>query len=272
MSNAQPLVLLHGIGGSARAFSAVQPILAARGLRTLAWNAPGYAGEALTEPFTLANLARSLAGWLDDHALEKVTLVGHSMGGMIAQEFHAAFPERVSSMVLALTSPAFGGSSGDFQRQFIESRIAPLDAGKTMRDIAMTLVPNMLGRNSRAGLRQLPGAGTRPGAWVIENEAQMIAGAKLALEVMSEVPPGTYRLAVAALTLFDQRARLTEIKVPTLCLAGEDDTTAAPSMMQKMAEKIPGARYEVLPGLGHLGPMEQPEAFADSVTKFISAT
>ncbi len=272
MSNAHTLVLLHGLGGSAEAFATSQPFMNGKGLRTLAWNAPGYGGEPLVNPFGLAGMAQALADWLDSQKLHKVVLVGHSMGGMIAQEFYAAFPERVHALILALTSPAFGGASGDFQRQFIESRIAPLNAGLTMRDVALSLVPNMLGRNSRSGLRQVSGQGPKSGPWVVQNETELQPGARHAIEVMAAVLPATYRLAVAALTQFDQRAQLPSIKVPTLCLAGEDDTTAAPAVLEKMAAKIPGGCFEVLPGLGHLGPMEQPEQFADSVARFVLAT
>ena len=63
---------------------------------------------------------------------------------------------------------------------------------------------------------------------------------------MSAVPPATYRAALHALMSFDRRALLPAITVPTLALAGEVDPNAPPAVMQKMAEKIPGAAYAVL--------------------------
>ena len=77
-----------------------------------------------------------------------MTLVGHSMGGMVAQEVVARRPDLVNRLVLCGTSPAFGKPDGDWQREFIAQRTAPLDAGKTMADLAEMLVPQMVGPGS----------------------------------------------------------------------------------------------------------------------------
>jgi 3-oxoadipate enol-lactonase len=82
---------------------------------------------------------------------------------------------------------------------------------------------------------------------------------------MASVPERTYRAAVTALVAFDQRANLPRIGVPTLVITGEHDATAPPKVSQRMAELIPGARVHIVPGAGHLLPMEQPDSFADAV-------
>ena len=86
---------------------------------------------------------------------------------------------------------------------------------------------------------------------------------------MATVPPETYRKAVAMLTTFDRRAALDKIAVPTLVLSGSDDLVAPPKMMERMAQKISGAEYVCLPGCGHLGPMDQPEAFNSALLDFL---
>jgi pimeloyl-ACP methyl ester carboxylesterase len=86
---------------------------------------------------------------------------------------------------------------------------------------------------------------------------------------MAGIAPETYRKAVSLLTTFDRRADLERIAVPTLLLAGSEDKTAPPSVMARMAEKIPGATFEVLEGCGHLGPMDQPEAFNGVLERFL---
>ena len=88
--------------------------------------------------------------------------------------------------------------------------------------------------------------------------------------VMAGVPPGTYRKPVALLTTFDRRALLPHIAVPTLLLAGAEDRTAPASVMQRMAQKILGARYVVLDGCGHLGPMDQPDEFNRALAEFLA--
>ncbi|MEY4693888.1 MAG: Non-heme chloroperoxidase, partial [Pseudomonadota bacterium] len=86
---------------------------------------------------------------------------------------------------------------------------------------------------------------------------------------MSAVPPHTYRAALQALVQFEQRAALPTLTVPVLCLAAEHDRTAPPAVMERMAQKIPDARYACLAGAGHLLHYEQPEAFNAELEKFL---
>jgi pimeloyl-ACP methyl ester carboxylesterase len=86
---------------------------------------------------------------------------------------------------------------------------------------------------------------------------------------MASVPPQTYRSAVRLLTTFDRRAQLPEIRVPTLLIAGSDDRVAPPAVMERMAQKIPGAEYVLLQGCGHLGPMDQPDPFNEALADFL---
>jgi len=235
------LVFLHGIGGGHAAWNRQVPFFESRGYRCLAWDAPGYGGAPTVEPYSFENVARALERALPEPAV----LVGHSMGGMIAQEAWAQFPQKILALALTFTSSAFGGSSSDFARGFIEARIQPLDLGKTMADIAARLMPTMHGIASDP------------------------SGLMLAASVMAGVPPETYRKAVAMLTTFDRRAGLPTISVPTLVLAGGEDYVAPAAVMERMSQKIPGAEYAVLPGCGHLGPMDQPEAFNTALLGFL---
>jgi len=239
------LVFLHGIGGGRAAWQRQVPFFEARGYSTLAWEAPGYGGMPAPDPYTFKNAARAFEAAIDGLAAGPVVAVGHSMGGMIAQEAYALFPQKFSALVLAFTSPAFAGSGSDFARQFIDARIKPLDLGRTMAEISARLMPTMHGHGSDPG------------------------GLMLAAQVMATVPPETYRKAVAMLTTFDRRANLANIKVPTLVLAGSDDVIAPAAMMERMALKIPGSEYVCLPGCGHLGPMDQPEAFNTALLAFL---
>ena len=238
------LVFLHGIGGGRAAWQRQLPYFESHGYKTLAWEAPGYGSAPAVEPYTFENAARALESAIDRLA-GPVVAIGHSMGGMIAQEAYARFPQKFSALVLAFTSPAFGGTSSEFAQQFIDARIKPLDLGRTMAEISARLMPTM------------HGAASDP------------MGLMLAAQVMATVPPDIYRKAVAMLTTFDRRADLARISVPTLVMAGSDDMIAPPGMMERMAQKIPGAEYVCLPGCGHLGPMDQPDAFNTALLTFL---
>ncbi len=240
-----PLVFLHGVGGGHHAWERQLPYFGSLGYPSHAWDQPGYGHSPAVEPYDLAQISASLARLIDSLASEPVVLVGHSMGGLVAQETYVRHPERIRALALCFTSPAFAGGGSDFTRQFIAARIDPLDQGRSMADIAAALMPTMRGSRSDA------------------------SGLALAEKIMAGVPPDTYRKAVHLLTTFDRRKELADIKVPTLLVAGSDDKVAPAAMMERMAQKIPGAEYVVLEGCGHLGPMDQPDAFNAALLAFL---
>jgi len=234
-----PLVFLHGVGGGHHAWEGQLPYFGGLGYPSHSWDQPGYGKSPIVEPYDLERVCAALALLIDKLSDEPVVLVGHSMGGFIAQEAYVRHPKLVKALALCFTSPAFGGGSSEFAKKFIADRIASLDEGRTMAEIAARLIPTM-GSNS-----------------------------KLAEQIMAGVPPDTYRKAVLLLTTFDRRRELANIKVPTLVLSGSDDKTAPASVMEKMASKIPGADYVCLPGCGHLGPMDRPDEFNAALLAFL---
>jgi len=243
---AQPvLVFLHGIGGGKQGFASQLAYFAQAGWRALAWDMPGYGQSAALHPVDFPALADALLRMLDAAGVQRAVLIGHSMGGMVAQQAWTLCPERIAGLVIAASSPAFGHSTGDFQKQFVAQRVAPLDAGKTMADVADALIPSMVA------------------------PAYQGAGFALARACMSAVPSATYRASIQALVSFEQRAALPTITVPTLCLAAEFDTTAPPDVMRRMAGKIPGAVCEVLADAGHLLCFEQPDLFNRVIEHFL---
>jgi pimeloyl-ACP methyl ester carboxylesterase len=234
-----PLVFLHGLGGGHHAWEHQVPYFGGLAYPSHAWDQPGYGHSPIVEPYDLEHISEALARLIESLSGEPVVLIGHSMGGLIAQEAYVRYPKLVKALALCFTSPAFAGGSSDFTKQFIAARVAPLDEGKTMAQIAAQLIPTM-GSNS-----------------------------KLAEQIMASVAPETYRKAVHLLTTFDRRKELPNIKVPTLLIAGSDDKTAPPSVMEKMWQKIPAAEYVILDHCGHLGPMDRPGAFNAALLSFL---
>jgi pimeloyl-ACP methyl ester carboxylesterase len=140
--------MLHGIGGGHLAFAPQLETLAQAGFRAVAWDMPGYGHSAPIEPYTFKGLAErciALIETLASPGKAPLTLVGHSMGGMVAQEVIVRRPDLVGRLVLCGTSSSFGKPDGEWQRQFVQERSAPLDAGQTMADVARSLVPGMAG-------------------------------------------------------------------------------------------------------------------------------
>ena len=241
-----PLVFLHGVGGAARAWRG-QIETFGNQYHAIAWDMPGYGGSAPLANATIASLADALQDFLRAIGATKPVLVGHSIGGMIVQQWLVRNPRAATAVVLAQTSPAFGKADGDWQKAFIEARLGPLERGETMRSLAPVLVQELVGDDPDSN------------------------GIDIARDCMACVPEASYRASMHALLGFDQRKALAEIKAPTLVLSGAKDKNAPAPMMAKMASYIPAASYVELDGVGHLANLERPKAFNSALDQFLRA-
>jgi 3-oxoadipate enol-lactonase len=240
-----PVVFLHGVGGD---HSAWRPQLLQFGdrLRCHAWDMPGYGASPPPSQMSFPALARALVDMLDALNLSKVHLVGQSLGGMIAQEFAAGHADRLLSLVLVATSPAFGRTDKDWQQKFLDDRLGALDRGAKMPELARDNIKRVIGRNADP------------------------RGVEIAVSCTANIPMESYKQAVRMLVGFDRRDALPRIAVPTLAIAGELDTVAPVVMMEKMAARIPGARFVTVAEAGHLINLEQPDAFDTTLDRFLA--
>ena len=243
---AVPLVFLHGIGGAARGFQAQLGHFGATH-RAIAWDMPGYGGSAPLPLVSVDALAGALGGFIQELRLDRPVLVGCGMGGMVAQRLLAHAPHAARAIVLAQTSAAFGSSEPGEQADFISSRLGPLDAGHGMAALADGMVADLAGPDADP------------------------AGLVLARDCFAHTPDSTYRDSVLALPGFDGEAALGRIAVPALVLAGALDAATPPAGMERMAARIPGARYAALAGAGHLAYLERPQAFNAALRRFLDA-
>jgi 3-oxoadipate enol-lactonase len=239
-----PLIFLHGIGGAARAWRGQVDAFSDR-YRAIAWDMPGYGASSSLPVVSIATLADALQDFLVQLGAIKPVLVGHSIGGMIVQQWLVKHPDTAAAIVLAQTSPAFGKADGDWQKSFIDARLGPLDRGETMGSLAPTLVRELVGDDPNA------------------------SGMALARDCMAHVPEASYRASMLALLGFDQRQALKGIKVPTLVLSGSKDKNAPAPMMAKMASFIPAASYVELENVGHLVNLERPAVFNAALDQFL---
>jgi 3-oxoadipate enol-lactonase len=245
--NAPTVVFLHGVGGAARIWAPQVASFAAAGFRPVALDLPGYGAREPVDRMDFAMLAGDVESEIARRDLDRPILVGHSMGGMLAQTLLRRGPRSYRAAVLSGTSPAFGDPTGEFQKKFVADRLGPLDAGLTMADLAPVMVD------------------------AISGPAPDPAGRDLAVETIAAASERSYRAAVHCLVGFDERANLARIGIPVLCLAGEHDRLAPAGMMERMASRIPGARYVCLKGVGHLPNVEAPQAFDAAVLDFLRA-
>ena len=237
-----PVICLHGIGGGIESFrpqldELPLPSGGKEGFRTISWAMPGYGKSARGEwPPSFMSLSNALSRFIEALGVAPAHLVGHSIGGMIALEHAAFWPEQVASLCLIGTTPAFGGKDDSFKESFLKARLDPLDSGMSMAQMAAEAAPGLVGSGA--------------GPDVVEAiRAQM-----------ARVHESAWRKFLECLTTFDRRDELPRIAVPTCAIAGSEDRNAPAATMERMASKIPMAEYHLIEGAGHMIPQEAPDA------------
>jgi 3-oxoadipate enol-lactonase len=193
------------------------------------------------EPFTIADLAADALAVMDAADLETAHVLGISMGGMTAQELALAAPESLRTLTLGCTYPGGDGSS----------LIAPEDAGPLFEAMAS----GELDRVFRAAYEVNLSPGFRADESTYTDFSAM-AGALPARQA-------TVQLQIQAIAGHDTQARLAEIAAPTLVIHGTEDKMIPVANGELIAQVIPGARLEILDGVGHMFWWEQPERSAE---------
>lgn len=229
-----PLVLVHGAGGSAEHWAPQLEGLAPAS-RILAVDLPGHgppggAGETSVDAY---------AGWLDAFAtalgLERVVLGGHSLGGAIALGAALAAPGWLRGLVLVGTGARL--------------RVLP-----RLLELLEARPPE--GQDLVLGLCRA--AGTPP-------ERLEAVG-----RALRATPPLVTLGDFLACDRFDVRDRLAAIRVPTLVVAGAEDRLTPPRYGQFLAETIPGARLVEVAGAGHFPQLEQPDRVNAAIREFLA--
>ena len=247
LGTGEPVLLIHGLGYDRHGWGPLPGLLGEQ-FRVVLFDNRGV-GESDAPPglYSAPMLAGDTLAVLDAAGAERAHLVGTSLGGMIAQEFVLAHPERVSRLVLACTTPGSLRAYPYPERTlalFAQFPLLPLEEG------LRRFVENALADRT---------VETRP-ELVDEIYAYRLAH-RPALEA--------WQSQGAASLTFDAIDRLGAIEVPTLVLTGTADNVVDYRNSQLLADGIPDARLELFEGLGHLFFWEQPERFAQVVGDFL---
>ena len=239
------LVLLHELGGSLESFDAFVDHLVGR------WRVVRYdqRGAGLSEkppgPASLVDHARDLAGLLDALDLaQPCHLVGVAAGAAVAALLALDHPGRVAG--LALCAPALGVAPE--RRAYLTERAA-LAERAGLRAVAEASLAN-----------SYPAALRGDGETFARYRARFLAN-----------DPAAYARANEALAEASVEARLGDLAVPCLVLAGRHDLLRPPDAVRAAAERIPGARLAVIES-GHLMPVQAPAAMAAAVEEFLSSS
>lgn len=231
------LLFMHGIGGNRSNWRAQLPHFAGH-FSCIAWDARGY-GDSDDYPGPLAfdQFVLDLLGVLDHFGAERAHLVGLSMGGRIAMRAALLHPARIATLTLVDTHEGFEAFSPAQRQAFVDSRRAPLLAGKEPRDIADAVARSLVGPNARP------------------EHLQQLVDSIAALHKDSYIK--SLQATVEQVALGD----ISSISAPAHFIVGADDSLTPVAMHHEMAAKMGGAPVSVLPRAGHLSNIENPDAF-----------
>ncbi len=236
------LLLLHAWPLDARMWAPQREALPA-GLPVVAPDHPGFGSEPLAGSVTtMAACAERALAALDAAGVERAVVCGLSLGGYVAFEIWRRARERVLGLVLANTRAVADTPEAAQARRELAARL------RREGNVLVAEPPKLLALDAPAELRE------RVRALIAEQTPEAIAAA---LEGMAERP--------------DSTPDLPGISVPTLVIASTEDQLIPVEVTAAMAERIPGARLEVIEGVGHLSNLEAPERFNALLLEHLAA-
>src|SRR5712671_2678251 len=233
-----PIVLLHPATGSGLIWGYQQPVLAKAGYRVIAYSRRGYINSATFDPAKRGIGAEDLRALADHLGLGRFHLVASAAGGSIASDF--AFSYQTRLLTLTISSNSFGVRDGEIAKA--ASFIRP----KGWDDMPAEF--RELGPSYRAANPE----GVK--VWM-ELEHKALIGREFRQPLKNEIT----------------QARLKELKLPVLLVAGAADMSTPPSISRMIAAEIAGSRVAFIPESGHSSYWEQPELFNRAVLDHVGA-
>lgn len=246
MGSGVPLLLVHGWPHDCTLWSGQLAGLSTRA-RCIAPDLRGFGGSSVEGPYSMEQYADDLVALLDHLGLAQAVVCGLSMGGYVAMAMLRRHPERVRALILTDTRATPDTRDGREKR----ARLAEFVLDHGVPALAARQLKAMVGASTLA---------TRPE--LCESLVRMMSAAPLegvvgALRAMAERASSVEMLGSASL--------------PVLVVGGSEDSFTPPDELRALAAGIPGSRFELLEGGGHVSPFERPAAFNHVVAEFLES-
>ena len=237
--NGMPVLFSNSLGTDMRLWDPILPLLPA-GLRIIRYDKRGHGLSACpTGPYAMGALVGDAERVLEAAGATGAVIVGCSVGGMTAQGLAAKRPDLLRAAVLSNTAAKIG------TREMWDERIR-----MAREDGMAAMAPAIMERWFSKGFRESDAV--NPWRRMVET-----------------TPPEGYAGVGAAISGTDFHATVQDIRMPVLAVAGSEDGSTPPDLVRETADLIPGARFELIRGAGHLPMVEKPEAFAALLSDFL---
>ena len=244
-SDAPVIVFVHGLGLNRKVWDQFVPRFAQR-YRVLNYDLFGH-GETVAPPQkpNLTTFSEQLLDLLDELEIQKCSIIGFSLGGMINRRFAIDHPERLQSMAI-LNSPH---ERGDEAQKLVEQRALDSAAGGPGATLDATIERWF----TKAYIEAHGDFIQTVRDWVLANDTEVYAMCREVLafgvpELIRPQPPITH---------------------PTLVITCEHDSGSTPAMSQAIASEIEGAQVIIVPELQHMGLSENPSFFITAIEEFL---
>jgi 3-oxoadipate enol-lactonase len=242
--NGLPLVFANSLGTDFRIWDRLVAFLPA-GLRIVRYDMRGHGlTDAPEGDYWMGDLVADAAALIEALGIRGAVFVGVSIGGVVAQGLAAERPDLLRAAVLSSTAARIG------TEQSWRDRIAGVRAGG-IDAIADGVIEKWFTRRFRS-----------------ERAAELA----LWRHMLTRTPLDGYVGCCAAISGADLHASNAGLELPVLAIAGSDDGSTPPDLVRETADGIPGARFELIRGAGHLACIEQPEATAGLIAAFVEET
>jgi 3-oxoadipate enol-lactonase len=240
----EPLLLIQGMSATHATWG--RPFLEdlERSFECIVFDNRGMGLSSRAEArFTIADMAADTAALFDALELESAHVVGISMGGMIAQELALAHPERIRTLTLGATY--CGGPQGTLMSRDDQQMLGSAFAAREREQVYRA----MWEINLSPGFRS--------------EDSRFAAFAEMAEAFKAPLPVVVQQMRACG--RHDTSERLGKISLTTLVIHGDQDRLLGPNNGREIATLIPGARLEMLPGVGHMFWWEQPQRAAELI-------
>ena len=238
---APPLVLINSLGTDSRIWADVAGQFA-RTFRVVSYDKRGHGLSDTPEgDYTLEHHVADLSSLLDHLDIDRAAVAGVSVGGLIAQGFALDHPDRTACAILCNTAPKIGDAATWDERMAVVR-------SKGLEPIVEAVLERWFSADFR------------------RNRPDDLAGWR---NLFLSTDPLGYVATCATLRNTDLSGRIGTLQIPTLVVSGEFDQATPARLVRACAEAIPGSRYTMLHGVGHIPSIEQPRALAALIKNFL---